>query len=155
MTRVFARQLAACGRCAAEEQDGHDGQEQDAGGGTHRLDDAYVASAHTPLEMRRSDISIVVVAALVFADATIVTLALPNLLVDLHTTVYGVAAVLGVYTAALGGTALALWRLVAFVDARLTTVALCAFSLASVGCALATASRSCSSPAQSRERRER
>ena len=48
--------------------------------------------------MRRSDISIVLVAALVFADATIVTLALPNLLVDLHTTVYGVAAVLGVYT---------------------------------------------------------
>ena len=50
--------------------------------------------------MRRGDISIVLVAALVFADATIVTLALPNLLVDLHTTVYGVAAVLGVYTAA-------------------------------------------------------
>jgi MFS family permease len=88
--------------------------------------------------MRRSDISIVVVAALVFADATIVTLALPNLLVDLHTTVYGVAAVLGVYTAALGGTALALWRIDArFVDARLTTIALCTFSLASVGCALA------------------
>ncbi len=88
--------------------------------------------------MRRSDISIVVVAALVFADATIVTLALPNLLVDLHTTVYGVAAVLGVYTAALGGTALALWRMdPRFVDARLATVALCAFSVASVGCALA------------------
>ena len=87
--------------------------------------------------MRRSDISIVVVAALVFADATIVTLALPNLLVDLHTTVYGVAAVLGVYTAALGGTALALWRSDAgFVDARVATIALCAFSLASVGCAL-------------------
>ena len=88
--------------------------------------------------MRRSDISIVVVAALVFADATIVTLALPNLLVDLHTTVYGVAAVLGVYTAALGGTALALWRMDSrFVDARLATVALCAFSVASIGCALA------------------
>ena len=88
--------------------------------------------------MRRSDISIVVVAALVFADATIVTLALPDLLVDLHTTVYGVAAVLGVYTATLGGAALALWRLDArFVDARLVTIALCAFSLASVGCALA------------------
>lgn len=88
--------------------------------------------------MKRSDISIVVVAALVFADATIVTLALPNLLVDLHTTVYGVAAVLGVYTASLGGTALALWRLDArFVSAHLSTIALCAFSLASVGCALA------------------
>jgi predicted MFS family arabinose efflux permease len=88
--------------------------------------------------MRRSDISIVVVAALVFADATIVTLALPNLLVDLDTTVYGVAAVLGVYTAALGGTALVVWRIDAgFVDARVATIALCAFSAASVGCALA------------------
>src|SRR3954464_9428134 len=88
--------------------------------------------------MRRSDISIVVVAALLFADATIVTLALPNLLVDLDTTVYGVAAVLGVYTATLGGTALVLWRIDAgFVDARIATIALCAFSAASVGCALA------------------
>jgi len=88
--------------------------------------------------MRRSDISIVVVAALVFADATIVTLALPNLLVDLDTTVYGVAAVLGVYTATLGCTALVLWRIDArFLDARVVTIALCAFSLASVGCALA------------------
>jgi predicted MFS family arabinose efflux permease len=88
--------------------------------------------------MRRSDVSIVLVAALVFADATIVTLALPNLLVDLDTTVYGVAAVLGVYTAALGVTALVLSRLDArIVGARLTVVALCAFSLASVGCALA------------------
>jgi predicted MFS family arabinose efflux permease len=88
--------------------------------------------------MRRSDISIVVVAALVFADATIVTLALPNLLVDLHTTVYGVAAVLGVYTAALSGAALVLWRIEArFVDVRMATIALCVFSLASVGCALA------------------
>src|SRR6059058_1193753 len=88
--------------------------------------------------MARRDVSIVLVAALVFADATIVTLALPNLLVDLHTTVYGVAAVLGVYTAALGGGALVLWRLDArFVDSPLATIALCAFSLASVGCALA------------------
>ena len=77
--------------------------------------------------MRRSDISIVVVAALVFADATIVTLALPNLLVDLHTTVYGVAAVLGVYTAALGGTALVLLaHRRGLVDVRLATIALCA-----------------------------
>src|SRR5436190_1044058 len=88
--------------------------------------------------MARRDVSIVLVAALVFADATIVTLALPNLLVDLHTTVYGVAAVLGVYTAALGGTAFVLSRRDArFVDVRLATIALCAFSLASVGCALA------------------
>jgi len=80
----------------------------------------------------------VLVAALVFADATIVTLALPNLLVDLHTTVYGVAAVLGVYTAALGCTALVLSRVGGrAVGPWTTTVALCVFSLASIGCALA------------------
>ena len=89
-------------------------------------------------DMTRRDVPIVLVAALVFADATIVTLALPNLLVDLHTTVYGVAAVLAVYTAALGVTALGLSRVDArTVDARLTAVALCVFSLASVGCAVA------------------
>src|SRR5262245_20403131 len=86
--------------------------------------------------MKRSDISIVLVAAFVFADATIVTLALPNLLVDLHTTVYGVAAVLGVYTATLGAAALLLTR-VDFVRASWAIVALCVFSLASVACALA------------------
>jgi len=87
-------------------------------------------------DMRRSDISIVLVAAFVFADATIVTLALPNLLVDLHTTVYGVAAVLGVYTATLGCSALLLTRVKA-VGSLAATVSLCVFSLASVGCALA------------------
>src|SRR5690348_18335879 len=86
--------------------------------------------------MRRSDISIVLVAAFVFADATIVTLALPNLLVDLHTTVYGVAAVLGVYTATLGAAALVLTR-VDYVRPWWAIAALCVFSLASVACALA------------------
>jgi MFS family permease len=86
--------------------------------------------------VRPRDISIVLVAAFVFADATIVTLALPNLLVDLHTTVYGVAAVLGVYTATLGVAALLLTR-VDFVRAPWAIAALCVFSLASVACALA------------------
>src|SRR5262249_22375962 len=53
-----------------------------------------------------------------------------------HTTVYGVAAVLGVYTATLGCSALLLTRVKA-VGALAATVALCVFSLASVGCALA------------------
>ena len=61
--------------------------------------------------MRRNDIPMLLTAALVFADATIVTLALPNLLVDLNTSVYGVAAVLAVYTAVLGCTALVAPRL--------------------------------------------
>jgi MFS family permease len=86
--------------------------------------------------VRRSDTSIALVAAFVFADATIVTLALPNLLVDLRTSVYGVAAVLAVYTATLGLVALVLRR-VDGVGALAAAAALFVFSLASVGCALA------------------
>jgi predicted MFS family arabinose efflux permease len=87
--------------------------------------------------MKRTDIPIAFAAALVFADATIVTLALPDLLVDLNTTVYGVAAVLGVYTLALGCAAVPARRLLAWVGyLRGATVALCLFSLASVACAL-------------------
>src|SRR5437867_4037165 len=79
--------------------------------------------------MRRGDIPIVVAASLVFADATIVTLALPNVLVDLHTTVYGVAAVLAVYTAALGANALLAPRLTWAGSARGIVGALIVFSL--------------------------
>src|SRR5881409_1857458 len=101
--------------------------------------------------MARRDVSIVLVAALVFADATIVTLALPNLLVDLHTTVYGVAAVLGVYTAALGGGALVLC---ASMHASWTCVWRRSLSARSRSRASAArspiGSRSCSSPARCR-----
>jgi predicted MFS family arabinose efflux permease len=44
---------------------------------------------------------ITLAAGLALADASVVTLALPDLLVDLHTTVEGVAAVIGVYTVVL------------------------------------------------------
>ena len=88
--------------------------------------------------MRRRDIAIGLAASLVFADATIVTLALPNLLVDLHTTVYGVASVLGVYTAALACTALPAPLIVERLGFTRTGIgALCAFSLASLACAVA------------------
>jgi MFS family permease len=88
--------------------------------------------------VKRSEIPIVLAASLVFADATIVTLALPDLLVDLRTTVYGVAAVLAVYTAAVGCAALPAAWLVRRVGYQLTgTAALYAFSLASVACAFA------------------
>jgi predicted MFS family arabinose efflux permease len=86
--------------------------------------------------MRRGDIPIVLAASLVFADATIVTLALPNVLVDLDTSVYGVAAVLAVYTAALGCTALLAPRITSrrtFERAGLGALVL--FSLASLACA--------------------
>jgi MFS family permease len=81
---------------------------------------------------------IVLAASLVLADATVVTLALPDLLVDLRTTVYGVAAVLGVYTATVGCAALPAAWLVRRAGQRWTgTAALCTFSLASLACAFA------------------
>ncbi|MDX6659094.1 MAG: hypothetical protein QOH62_3887 [Solirubrobacteraceae bacterium] len=51
--------------------------------------------------MRARHLLIAVAAGLALADASVVTLALPDLLVDLHTTVEGVAAVIGVYTVVL------------------------------------------------------
>ncbi len=77
-------------------------------------------------------------AGLVFADATIVTLALPELLVDLDTTVYGVAAVLAVYTLALGAAAIPAARLVRRPGGhRIALAGLCLFSVASLACAAA------------------
>jgi MFS family permease len=88
--------------------------------------------------VKRSELPIVLAASLVFADATIVTLALPDLLVDLRTTVYGVAAVLGVYTAAVGCAALpAAWLVRREGHPWTGSAALCAFSLASLACAFA------------------
>lgn len=51
--------------------------------------------------MRWRHVVIAVAAGLALADASVVTLALPELLHELHTTVEGVAAVLGVYTVVL------------------------------------------------------
>ena len=51
--------------------------------------------------MRVRHLLITLAAGLALADASVVTLALPDLLVDLHTTVEGVAAVIGVYTVVL------------------------------------------------------
>ena len=45
--------------------------------------------------MRFKSILLAIAAGLVLADASIVTLALPELLTDLHTTIEGVAAVIG------------------------------------------------------------
>jgi predicted MFS family arabinose efflux permease len=48
--------------------------------------------------IRARPLLLALAAGLVLADASVVTLALPDLLVELHTTVEGVAAVIGVYT---------------------------------------------------------
>src|SRR4051794_9543529 len=57
--------------------------------------------AAAPPPMRTRHVILAVAAGLALADASIVTLALPQLLQELGTTVEGVAAVLGVYTVVL------------------------------------------------------
>ena len=77
-------------------------------------------------------------AGLALADASIVTLALPQLLAELHTTVVGVAAVIGVYTLVLTLgllPAVALRRTLG--SPALGAAALLVFAAASAGCASA------------------
>jgi MFS family permease len=81
---------------------------------------------------------IAVAAGLALADASVVTLALPDLLVDLHTTVEGVAAVIGVYTIVLAITLIPAERAMRRVGAPRTGAAgLALFAVASLGCAAA------------------
>ncbi len=61
--------------------------------------------------MRLRPVLIAVAAGLALADASIVTLALPELLTELDTTIEGVAAVIGVYTLVLCATLIGAWRL--------------------------------------------
>jgi MFS family permease len=80
---------------------------------------------------------IAVAAGLALADASIVTLALPDILVDLHTTVDGVAAVIGVYTVVLVLTLIPVERLMRRTGpAHAGAAGLAIFTVASIGCAL-------------------
>jgi MFS transporter len=78
---------------------------------------------------------IALAAGIALADASIVTLGLPSILVDLHATIEGVALVLGVYTAVL---ALALLPAAAlcrrFGNARVGAAGFALFLAASLGC---------------------
>ena len=77
------------------------------------------------------------VAGLALADAGVVALALPPILIALHTTVAGVAAVLGVYALVLG-LALPVGGHAAVSDpGRVGAIGVLAFALASLGCGLA------------------
>jgi predicted MFS family arabinose efflux permease len=77
-------------------------------------------------------------AGLVLADASIVTLALPELLRELDTTVEGVAAVIAVYTLVLAAALLPAERFVRRRGAGpVATWGFALFALASVGCAVA------------------
>ncbi len=72
---------------------------------------------------------------LALADASVVTLALPPILVDLDTTVEGVAAVLGIYTLVLAATLIpAEWQRRRVGSARLGAAGFVAFAVAGVGC---------------------
>jgi predicted MFS family arabinose efflux permease len=83
-------------------------------------------------------IALAVAAGLALADASIVTLALPEVLRDLHTTIEGVAAVIGLYTLVIAVVLLPFERLAARWSVRGTGT--CGFALmavASVACAVA------------------
>ncbi|HEX4807171.1 MAG TPA: MFS transporter [Conexibacter sp.] len=88
--------------------------------------------------MRTRTWAVTVAAGLVLADASIVTLALPELLHALDTTVEGVAAVIAVYTLALACALLPAERLVRRIGApRAAVGGFALFAAASVGCAAA------------------
>ena len=81
---------------------------------------------------------IAVAAGLALADASVVTLALPDLLVDLHTTVEGVAAVIGVYTVVLALALIPAERAMRRAGpARAGAAGLALFAVASLACAAA------------------
>ncbi|HEY1286152.1 MAG TPA: MFS transporter [Solirubrobacterales bacterium] len=83
--------------------------------------------------MRR--VSIALAAGIALADASIVTLGLPSILVDLDATVEGVALVLGVYTAVLAVALLpATWLCRRFGDGRVGAAGFALFLAASLGC---------------------
>jgi hypothetical protein len=91
--------------------------------------------------VRRLPLLLVAVAAgLALADASIVALALPPILAELHTTVSGVAAVIGVYTLVLAaGIWPAAWLARRLGPAHVGAAGLALFALASIGCALSDA----------------
>ena len=78
---------------------------------------------------------IALAAGIALADASIVTLGLPSILVDLHATVVGVALVLGVYTAVLAVALLPAAVLCRrYGDAHVGAAGLALFFAASLGC---------------------
>ena len=88
--------------------------------------------------LRLRAIVLVLVAGLALADASIVTLALPELLVELDTGVEGVAAVLGVYTGVLALVLVPAWWIVrARGPALVGAIGLVVFALSAVACGVA------------------
>jgi MFS family permease len=83
--------------------------------------------------VRPRHVLLAVAAGLALADASIVTLALPQLLRELHTTVEGVASILGVYTVVLAAALLPVERVQRTVGApRVGAAGMAVFALASL-----------------------
>lgn len=96
---------------------------------------AHCASVAT---LRPRVLLLAVAAGLVLADASVVTLALPDILVELDTTVEGVAAVIGAYTVALALALIPAERLCRRAGpARVAAAGFALFAAASVVCAVA------------------
>ncbi len=94
-----------------------------------------MAPGRCGLAWRRANptILLAVAAGLALADASIVTLALPQLLAELNTTVEGVASILGVYTVVLAATLLPVERLQrAYGAPRTGAAGMAIFAIASV-----------------------
>jgi MFS family permease len=90
--------------------------------------------------MRAKSVLLAIAAGLALADASIVTLALPEILTELNTTIEGVAAVIGVYTIVLCVMLLPAWWLAQRVGYRAVGVGgFLVFALASVLCSRANA----------------
>jgi MFS family permease len=82
-------------------------------------------------------VSLALAAGIALADASIVTLGLPSILIELEATVEGVALVLGVYTAVLALALLPASRLSRRIGAaRIGVAGITLFALASLGCGL-------------------
>jgi MFS family permease len=82
-------------------------------------------------------VSLALAAGIALADASIVTLGLPSILIELDATVEGVALVLGVYTAVLAVALLPASRLTRRIGAaRIGAAGITLFALASLGCGL-------------------
>ncbi|HWH95269.1 MAG TPA: MFS transporter, partial [Baekduia sp.] len=83
--------------------------------------------------MRSRHVLLAIAAGLALADASIVTLALPQLLRELDTSVEGVASILGVYTVVLAAALLPIERCQRTVGApRTGAIGLAIFSAASI-----------------------
>ena len=86
---------------------------------------------------RSAKLAVAGVAGLALADAGVVALALPPILLALHTTVAGVAAVLAVYALVLGLVLPAAGHAAARDPNRFGAIGVAVFALASLGCGLA------------------